>query len=212
MGGQYNFVAMAHELPDARSIMTLRSTRQDGADTVSNILFNYGHCTIPRHLRDIVITEYGIADLRGKDDQEVYRQMIGIADARFQDELAEQAKSAGKLPGDFRIPGRWRDNTPEKIRQTAVYAGELFPEFPFGSDFTDEEHRLSAALQWLQSATATRSGKAMTVVRALMAGAGDGGHDGLLRRMALDAPTGVNEHLQQRLLRYALARHCGSAR
>ena len=39
------------------------------ADDV-NILWNYGH-TIPRHLRDIYVTEYGIADLRGKSDEAV---------------------------------------------------------------------------------------------------------------------------------------------
>ncbi|MEC7377214.1 MAG: acetyl-CoA hydrolase/transferase C-terminal domain-containing protein, partial [Pseudomonadota bacterium] len=60
VGGQYNFVAMAHELPGARSILTLRSTRKAHGNVLSNIVFNYGHCTIPRHLRDIVVTEYGI--------------------------------------------------------------------------------------------------------------------------------------------------------
>ena len=30
VGGQYNFVAMAHELPEARSILLLRSTRESG--------------------------------------------------------------------------------------------------------------------------------------------------------------------------------------
>ena len=32
----------------------------------SNIVWEYAHSTIPRHLRDVVVTEYGIADLRGK--------------------------------------------------------------------------------------------------------------------------------------------------
>ena len=27
----------------------------------SSIVWNYGHITIPRHLRDVVITEYGVA-------------------------------------------------------------------------------------------------------------------------------------------------------
>src|SRR3546814_2157020 len=52
VGGQYNFVAMAHALPDARSVLLLRATREAGDGAGSNIRWNYGHCTIPRHLRD----------------------------------------------------------------------------------------------------------------------------------------------------------------
>ncbi len=48
-----------------------RSTRTSGGKTTSNIVWNYAHATIPRHLRDIVVTEYGIADLRGRTDSEV---------------------------------------------------------------------------------------------------------------------------------------------
>ena len=66
VGGQYNFVAMAHALPGARSMLCVRSTRRKDGRLSSNIVTSYGHCTIPRHLRDIAITEYGIADLRGR--------------------------------------------------------------------------------------------------------------------------------------------------
>jgi hypothetical protein len=65
VGGQYNFVAMAHELEDGRSILMIRSTKEEDGRLRSNIRWSYGHVTIPRHLRDIVVTEYGIADLRG---------------------------------------------------------------------------------------------------------------------------------------------------
>src|SRR5258708_37606973 len=63
-GGQYNFVAMAHELERARSILLLHATRAARGGGESKIVFNYGHAPIPRHLRDIVITEDGIPDLR----------------------------------------------------------------------------------------------------------------------------------------------------
>ncbi len=64
VGGQYNFVAMAHELEDGRSIMMIRSTKEEDGKLSSNTRWSYGHITIPRHLRDLVVTEYGIADLR----------------------------------------------------------------------------------------------------------------------------------------------------
>src|SRR5579872_1265081 len=91
VGGQYNFVSQAFALPDARSILLLKSTRAVGRAETSNIRWRYGHITIPRHLRDIVVTEYGIADLRGRSDEAVIAAMIGIADARFQDELIREA-------------------------------------------------------------------------------------------------------------------------
>ena len=115
VGGQYNFVAMAHAIAGGRSALLLRSTRSKGTKVESNIRWNYGHTTIPRHLRDIYVTEYGIADLRGRSDEACIRAMLAIADARFQDELADVARRAGKLARDFRIPDAWRRNTPRDL-------------------------------------------------------------------------------------------------
>ncbi|MFU8878340.1 MAG: acetyl-CoA hydrolase/transferase C-terminal domain-containing protein, partial [Wenzhouxiangellaceae bacterium] len=115
VGGQYNFVAMAHAMDDGRSVLMLRSTRESGGKPTSNIVWQYPHTTIPRHLRDLVVTEYGIADLRGQTDEQCIQAMISIADARFQEELAEKAKSAGKLDPDWQIPPSARNNTPEAL-------------------------------------------------------------------------------------------------
>ena len=138
----------------ARSILTVEAARQAGRKPQSNIRWSYGHETIPRHLRDIIVTEYGVADLRGKSDAEVIAAMLQVADSRFQDELARQAKDAGKLPASFEIPKPHRENYPERIADAlrpARQAG-LLPFFPFGSDFTEVEQRLIPALQFLQEA------------------------------------------------------------
>ncbi|GAA3572539.1 acetyl-CoA hydrolase/transferase C-terminal domain-containing protein [Marinobacter xestospongiae] len=202
VGGQYNFVAMAHELPGARSILTLRSTRTSAGQTVSNIVFSYGHCTIPRHLRDLVVTEYGIADLRGRSDQEVYLEMIRIADARFQPELLKQAKKAGKVAADVELPEAWRQNTPEALKAAFTPEGgeNLFPAFPFGCDFTDEELVLGKALKHLKAATASRRGKLATLWQALKASESQPALQPLLERMGLESPTTWREKLDQRLL------------
>ena len=117
VGGQYNFVAQAFELEGARSVLALESTRQAGRKTLSNMRWNYGHQTIPRHLRDVFVTEYGVADVRGKSDAETIAAMLAITDSRFQDELAKVAKDAGKLPKSFEIPRSHRENFPERIAQ-----------------------------------------------------------------------------------------------
>jgi hypothetical protein len=157
VGGQYNFVAQAFALPSARSILTVEATRQVGPKPQSNIRWSYGHETIPRHLRDIIVTEYGVADLRGKSDADVIAAMLQVTDSRFQSELARQAKDAGKLPANFEIPKAWRENYPERIADAlrpARRAG-LLPAFPFGSDFTEVEQRLIPALQFLQEVQRT---------------------------------------------------------
>ncbi len=152
VGGQYNFVAQAFALAGARSILALEATRPTRWGSSSNIRWSYGHETIPRHLRDVFVTEYGVADVRGKSDAEVIAAMLGIADSRLQPELMRQAKDAGKLPKSFEIPAAQRDNYPERIARALKPARQasLLPLFPFGSDFTATEQRLIPALQLLQ--------------------------------------------------------------
>ena len=155
VGGQYNFVAMAHALPDARLIMLLRATHNNKAGLTSGIVWSYGNATIPRHLRDIVITEYGVADLRGQSDREVVQRLIAVADSRFQSELVAQAKAHGKLSDDYEVPERYRNNLPQAIADTLrpwVVAG-LLPGFPFGTDMTPDELKIVGALRKLQHAS-----------------------------------------------------------
>ncbi|WP_416397786.1 acetyl-CoA hydrolase/transferase C-terminal domain-containing protein [Allohahella sp. A8] len=173
VGGQFNFVEMAHQLPGARSVLMLKSTREAGGETRSNIVFNYAHQTIPRHLRDIFITEYGIADTRGKQDAEVYAAIISIADSRFQPALIEQAKQAGKLPKDFRLDAAHTNNFPstyqhamQQLDTSFTAETPAFPPFPFDCAFTDTELRVGKALKWLKTATASRAGMAETVAKA----------------------------------------------
>lgn len=205
VGGQYNFVAMAHALPEARSILCLRSTRTAGGKTTSNIRWSYGYATIPRHLRDIFVTEYGIADLRGKTDQEVVTALIGIMDARFQDAFVADAKQAGKLPADYRVPEEARSNLPELLatRFAAWQQRGLFGELPFGSDFTNEEITLSHALQSLGTQMQTWSGR-WALARAALKSGTDRRWQPLLERMSLAQPGSLSERLQRRLLVAAL--------
>ncbi|QSP96272.1 acetyl-CoA hydrolase [Marinobacter salinisoli] len=206
VGGQYNFVAMAHELPGGRSILTMRATRKSGGETLSNIVFNYAHCTIPRHLRDIVITEYGIADLRGQSDEQVYLRLIRIADSRFQPSLLKQAQKAGKVDAAFRLPDSWCNNTPDTVRGALSAPGrpDLFPAFPFGCDFTDDELRLGKALKALKAETGSRRGKLRVILQAIRARDEQGIYRPLLERMDLADPKGLKQTLDQRLVMHGL--------
>jgi Acetyl-CoA hydrolase/transferase C-terminal domain len=207
VGGQYNFVAQAFALADARSILTLEATRPAGAKIQSNIRWTYGHETIPRHLRDIIITEYGVADIRGKSDADVIAAMLGITDSRFQDELMRQAKDAGKLPKNFEIPAGCRDNHPERIVGALKPAREagLLPTFPFGTDFTEVEQRLIPALQVLQDAQRVPRRLAGLLWQGLMH-TPDASDAECLTRLGLDKPATWPERAYRALVSAALAR------
>jgi hypothetical protein len=204
VGGQYNFVAMAHALRGGRSVLMLRSCRARHGTFESNILWSYGQTTIPRHLRDICVTEYGSADLRGRSDEECILAMLAITDARFIDGLAEQAKRNGKLRRDFAIPDRWRQNTPARLAAALAPHAGRFPPFPFGSDFSAEELALLPALQRLQQVSARKSTLAAFLLSSIWRGRAQPDDAPLLRRLQLDRPHGLHERLLRRLVRTAL--------
>jgi acyl-CoA hydrolase len=202
VGGQYNFAAMAHSLPGARSILALRSTREKNGVVTSNVLWNYGHETIPRHLRDVVVTEYGIADLRGRTDQEVIAALLNIADSRFQESLKQAAQGAGKLSGGYQIPEVHRNNTPRALEERFALARArgLFSEFPFGTDFTGEEIVLTQALKNLEEKTARGWPKLRAVAGAALSRGTPANLRPFLERMSLWKPRTRQEWLWQRLL------------
>ncbi|KLV07035.1 acetyl-CoA hydrolase [Photobacterium aquae] len=202
VGGQYNFVAQSHQMWDSRSIMKVRSCTFRKGKLISNILFNYGHNTIPRQLRDIVVTEYGIANLRGKPDHVVYTELIKIADSRFQKQLLEQAKAAGKVAKDYQIPKEFTNNTPEAIQAFyKKYTNEgFFGPFPFGCSFTDQELQLGKALKALKAKTATPLGKCKTIAKALSAPKPDDRINTLLKRVGLNEPQNLEEKITRKLL------------
>jgi hypothetical protein len=210
VGGQYNFVAQAFALQGARSVLALEATRPAGAKTLSNIRWNYGHTTIPRHLRDVFVTEYGVADVKGKSDAETIAAMLAVTDSRFQTELAKIAKDAGKLPKAFEIPAAHRENFPERIVAALKPARDagLLPSFPFGSDFTEVEQRLIPALQVLQEVQRTP----LRLPGLLWQGSAhtpDAADSQCLARLGLDAPATLAERAYRALVSAALMRSRG---
>ncbi|MEX2529513.1 MAG: acetyl-CoA hydrolase/transferase C-terminal domain-containing protein [Gemmatimonadota bacterium] len=197
VGGQYNFVAMAHAMADGRSVLMMRSTRESGGEATSNVVWEYPHVTIPRHLRDLVVTEYGAANLRGRTDEECIQALVQITDRRFQDALVRRAQEAGKLASDWQVPDSARSNTPERIK--AELPAGLFPTYPFGSDFTPVEERLVEGLRTLEHRSGSRQALLATLLRGRPAQ-----YPEELARMGLDRPRGFREHLYARLLAGAL--------
>ncbi len=212
VGGQNDFVMMAHQLPEARSALVFRATYRKGKELHSNIHWEYSHSTIPRHMRDLFVTEYGVADLRSKTDQECVAAMLGITDSRFQEELCQTAKRYNKLPKDYVLPSAVRNNTPERLERalSAAQRSGILPRLPFGCDLTDQELRLFARLKALTAATASWEGRAKLLGAAskqLAAGKGARAEElrFALAHMELTRPRGAKEQLFVQLVRAAHA-------
>jgi len=196
---------MAHALPDGRAVTMVRSTRGSGDKATSNIVWQYNHTTIPRHLRDIVVTEYGIADLRGQRDKDVMTRLICIADSRFQQQLLDTAKAKGKVPADYEIPEEFRNNTPERLEKLmASYRSKgHFKAFPFGTDFTDEELVIGKALKGFKAKAEKKIPLMLELAKKYTAPVPEAAKP-YLKRLSLDAPANFKEKMMQKVVIIAL--------
>ena len=105
-GGQMDFALGCAVSDDAKFVTTLSSTTSDLK--YSRIVY---HPTkeenpfapqlplVPRYLADYVVTEFGVAHLKGKTNNERSRSLINIAHPNFRGALTEQARKAGLLYG-----------------------------------------------------------------------------------------------------------------
>jgi 4-hydroxybutyrate CoA-transferase len=92
-GGSFDFLDAATLSEGGLSIVALRSTARGG--TISSIVTRLGEgtpVTAPRHAVQVVVTEHGVADLRGLTLRERATALIAIADPRFRDALGLEAR------------------------------------------------------------------------------------------------------------------------
>ena len=88
IGGQFDFVLGAARASGGRSIIALPATAANGAR--SRIVRRLGagaRVTTPRFLTDYVVTEFGVARLRGQSDTGRARALIRIAHPAWRDSL-----------------------------------------------------------------------------------------------------------------------------
>ncbi|SQC99068.1 Propionyl-CoA:succinate CoA transferase [Fusobacterium necrophorum subsp. necrophorum] len=91
-GGQVDFVRGAAMSKGGRSIIAMPSTAAKG--TISKIVMNLdvgATVTTSRNDVDYIITEYGIAELKGKTLRERAKALIAIAHPDFREQLTKQA-------------------------------------------------------------------------------------------------------------------------
>lgn len=204
VGGQFDFVMMAQQLKSARSIIACPSTRMARKGVESNIVWDYPNQTISRYLRDIVVTEYGIADCRSKTDTEILKAILNVTDSRFQQSLLKKAKQFGKVPSDYQIPKSYQNNFPHNIELMIrnFQKQGYFNPYPFGDDLTAEEHVIERALLYLKKCNKVKL--FLVLFAAWFYFASDGKYLPYLKRMKLDKPKNVKEFVYKKLLKFVL--------
>lgn len=97
-GGQTDTAIGAKEGHDGlgKSIIACRSTaKNDSISTIVPTLLNGSAVTLHRGHADYVVTEWGVASLRGKSLEERAMALINIAHPKFRNELRSQAYELG---------------------------------------------------------------------------------------------------------------------
>ena len=92
-GGQSDFVRAANRSAGGKAIIVVPSTAKD--DTISRIvpvLSPGTHLTTSKNDINYVVTEFGVAQLRGKSAKQRTEALIGIAHPAFRDSLRDSAR------------------------------------------------------------------------------------------------------------------------
>ena len=92
-GGAFDFAFGAQHSKGGRGIIAIASTAKNGTiSKIKPILTPGSVVTISRNVADIIITEYGVAYMRGRTVRERALQLIQIAHPDFRDELRHAAQ------------------------------------------------------------------------------------------------------------------------
>ncbi len=95
-GGQIDYVRGACQSKGGKSFIAFTSTAKGGTiSKIKPILTPGAVCTTSKNDVDYIVTEYGLAHLRGQSLAERAKQLIAIAHPDFRDELTFEAKKRG---------------------------------------------------------------------------------------------------------------------
>ncbi len=95
-GGQADFVRAANLSKGGKAFIVLPSTaKNDSISRIVPVLSPGTHVSTSKNDINYVVTEFGVAQLRGKSAKQRARELIGIAHPNFRAELTEQARRMG---------------------------------------------------------------------------------------------------------------------
>lgn len=97
-GGQADFARGAMYSPGGRAFLVTHAATHDGRSRIRAQLTPGSVVTTLKNTVDHVVTEHGVASLRGRSIAERARELIAVADPAHRDELRHEARSFDILP------------------------------------------------------------------------------------------------------------------
>ncbi|MCB2188331.1 MAG: GNAT family N-acetyltransferase [Deltaproteobacteria bacterium] len=122
VSGMMDFVRGSQRAPEGKSILLLPSTTMDGKSSRIVPQMENLAVVVPRGDVQYVVTEYGVANLFGKNLQERAIALISIAHPDFRDELFYNAKEIGLLGPERTLADTIRSVYPLKVEETRQFA------------------------------------------------------------------------------------------
>jgi 4-hydroxybutyrate CoA-transferase len=98
IGGQLEFVMGSQRSKGGRSILCRAAASRVKGKLVSNIVASLPPgtpVTVPRQLADVIVTEYGAAEIKELNAVDRVRALVGIAHPAFRGKLMASARRAG---------------------------------------------------------------------------------------------------------------------
>jgi acyl-CoA hydrolase len=97
-GGQADFARGAMYSPDGIAFVVLPSTAAGGSVSRIRATLSPGSVvTTLKNTVDHVVTEHGVADMRGRSISQRAAALVAVADPRFRDDLEREARALGYL-------------------------------------------------------------------------------------------------------------------
>ncbi|MGM9614356.1 MAG: acetyl-CoA hydrolase/transferase family protein [Oscillospiraceae bacterium] len=97
-GGAFDFAYGAQHSRGGRGIIAISSTTKGGTMSKIKATLTPGAVvSIPRNVADIIVTEYGVAYMRGRTVRERAEQLIAIAHPDFRSDLRAEARKLGYI-------------------------------------------------------------------------------------------------------------------
>ena len=104
-GGQLDYHLGAQKADGGRGIIALRSTAKKGTvSTILPMLPQGSEITVPGQYADTIVTEFGVADLKGKTIKQRMEALIQIAHPDFREWIRDECDKTGIVP-KLKVPG-----------------------------------------------------------------------------------------------------------
>jgi hypothetical protein len=116
--------------------------------------------------------------------------------------LLEFAKKQGKVKADYTIPLEAQNNTPQRLKTilTPYQANGMLPDYPFGTDLTEQELALGTSLRRIQTLSGEPRQFVATAIKALFHKVDPEAARPFLQRMQLERPSTIKNFLIQKIL------------